>query len=369
MQTIKQRSVNLDLIRCLATLFVFCVHYFFHSGFYDTTVSGLAMFLMCLARNCFIICVPLFMLLTGYLMRTKKAEKAYFRKITKTLGIYVLASLLCLAYRLLAYPAEYSLPLGLYGIFSFQTAPYAWYIEMYIGLFFLIPFLNVLYNNLSSQRHKQWLLLVMFCTTALPSVVNIYRFFDLPWWLDPASSGNFYWIIPDWWVNIYPLTYYFIGCYLSEYPLKLKKRTNLLAILLTVLVYGAFCFYRSHGAVYQGGVWQEYYSAFTVILSVLVFNFFLLLDCGKLRESTKKWIARCSDWSLGAYLVSWIFDDLLYPQLCARIPGFLNRLPWFFLIVPAVAIASIAASAALNLVYRFLCKRVFSHFPRQRLTQ
>ena len=26
-----------------------------------------------------------------------------------------------------------------------------------------------------------------------------------------------YSLIPDWWIGIYPLTYYFIGCYLKEY--------------------------------------------------------------------------------------------------------------------------------------------------------
>ena len=32
-------------------------------------------------------------------------------------------------------------------IFNFTACPNAWYLEMYIGLFLLIPFLNIIYNN------------------------------------------------------------------------------------------------------------------------------------------------------------------------------------------------------------------------------
>ena len=46
-----------------------------------------------------------------------------------------------------------------FKLLDFTGAPYSWYIEMYLGLFLLIPFLNILYNNLASQRHKQILVI------------------------------------------------------------------------------------------------------------------------------------------------------------------------------------------------------------------
>ena len=96
---------------------------------------------------------------------------------------------------------------------------------MYIGLFLLIPFLNIIYNNLKSQKHKQILVWTLFCLTILPSMFNIFNFETSHWWAVPSSSDIFSKIVPAWWINFYPITYYFVGCYLREYGLKIKTKT------------------------------------------------------------------------------------------------------------------------------------------------
>ena len=85
----------MDIVRCTALFCVVSVHFFLNSGFYDETVSGWRMYLMTMLRTGFMICVPLFMVLSGYLMLHKKAEKSYFMKIGRTLVIYLLASFCC----------------------------------------------------------------------------------------------------------------------------------------------------------------------------------------------------------------------------------------------------------------------------------
>ena len=37
-------------------------------------------------------------------------------------------------------------------IFSFSTIPYGWYVEMWIGLFLMVPFLNILWWNCPSKK-------------------------------------------------------------------------------------------------------------------------------------------------------------------------------------------------------------------------
>jgi len=51
---------------------------------------------------------------------------------------------------------------------------YSWYVNMYIGCFLLIPFLNLLWNSLSSQESRRILVIVLLVLTALPSVLNVY---------------------------------------------------------------------------------------------------------------------------------------------------------------------------------------------------
>ena len=351
-----QRAVAPDMIRCFALFTVVGVHFFLHTGFYAQTVTGAIMYLGTVLSSFFRICVPLFLLLTGYLLRTRPLSKKHFPKIGKTLGLYVLASFACLAYTLLFQREQTSLFQELYGILGFTTAPYGWYIEMYIGLFLLIPFLNILYNNLQTQKQEQLLILVMLVLTAFPNILNIYRLFDLQWWIAPASSHSYYLLFPDWWTGVYPITYYFLGCYLSKHPLKMKPAVNLLSVLIAAIAFGSFNFYRSHNSAFVEGSWLGYGSLFVVILSVLVFNLFLVLDYSKLSSRIRLWLGRLSDWSLGAYLLSWVFDDAIYAVLCHFVPTVFARFPFFLLTVPVVYVCSLTASAVLNWVQKQLGK-------------
>ena len=65
----KERNINLDLIRCVAVIFVISVHFCLNSAFYEVTCSGMRMLIMYILRTAFITCVPLFLMLTGYLMK------------------------------------------------------------------------------------------------------------------------------------------------------------------------------------------------------------------------------------------------------------------------------------------------------------
>lgn len=84
-----KRDITLDAIRVFAVFSVISVHYFLHSGFYNTPVMGTRMFIMITFRQFFMICVPLFMILTGYLMSQKVLNKKYYCGIKKTLYICI----------------------------------------------------------------------------------------------------------------------------------------------------------------------------------------------------------------------------------------------------------------------------------------
>ena len=250
METKRIRDPAADLIRCAALFCVVAVHFFLNNGFYQELVQGPRMFLMVCMRNAFMVCVPLFMMLTGYLNQNAEVSRGYFRKLLRPLGIYVLASICCAAYQLLIQREAFSVLHAAAGLFSFRTAPYAWYMEMYIGLFLLTPFLNSLYTALDSKRKKQCLLAVLLILTALPSALNIFRAAGPAWWLQPSSDGAYHQLIPQWWRGFYPITYFFLGRYLREFPLKLRPALLGAALFLLVLLAGAFNFYRSRGSVF-----------------------------------------------------------------------------------------------------------------------
>ena len=346
----KARNIGADVVRCIACFSVVSVHFFHNNGFYENIVAGRRMYIMMLLRSFFVICVPLFMLLSGYLMRNKKPSVEYYKKLGKTIFTYVLASGACILYSALFLKETWSAANVIFGILDYTASPYAWYVEMYIGLFLLIPFLNILYNNIPSKNLKKVLLLALIISTILPSVLNTFDINGESWWKNPAMYASYNKLIPSYWTAMYPLTYYFLGCYLAEYGINIKKGLNALMIIATVLVFGTFCFWRSYNSVYIWGEWGTYSSLFVLILSVLVFTFFINLNYSKVPKWLQAVFKKISALSFGVYLVSWIFDNAFYPYLLQKVPQMTDRLPYYFVMVPLVFVCSLLLSWVIELV-------------------
>ena len=143
---LKRRNPAADIIRVLAFFLVVSVHFFLNNGFYSYAVEGNRMYIMTIMRSFFIICVPLFITLSGYLLQRKQLEKSYYKRIGKIIITYILASVFCVVYSILFLEQEFTIKTFILKVLNFSAAPYSWYVEMYIGLFLLIPFLNIVYK-------------------------------------------------------------------------------------------------------------------------------------------------------------------------------------------------------------------------------
>lgn len=350
------RSPAMDVIRCFAFLCVVSVHFFANSGFYLEPVVSPAMHLMTWIRSGCMICVPLFLLLSGYLLCHKKPDKRYYAKIGRTIVIYLMASAICMVYRRIFHSSSVNYtPLNvLRALLDFSGAPYAWYVEMYLGLFLIIPFLNLSWQAAESKRIRQVLLLALIATTILPNDTNAFVLGDAAWWRNPAASSAYLKILPAYWVGMYPITFYFLGCYLREYPLRMTKRANLLAIAGVFVLTGTYNSYRSNGVCFVSGPWTAYNALPALLLSVLVFSFLAERRYAWMGAKMRKVLKYMSDACLGAYLVSFIFDARFYGMLLGKIGSFENRIVFFSLIVSAVAVCSMLLSLAMNMAYGML---------------
>lgn len=346
------RNVALDIIRIVAVFTVISVHFFLNNGFYSQNVVGINMYIACIMRTLFGVCVPLFIILTGYLMSKKELSKKYYLGIKKTLVIYLLASAACIIFRVIRFDLNYTVKTAVLEILSFEGAPYAWYIEMYIGLFLLIPFLNLAYNKLETQKHKQILVGTLFVVTILPTLFNIYNFETAQWWADPTISDKFSPLMPDWWLGMYPIAYYFVGCYLREYGLKLKTRTLLLLFVLSTIIFGSFNYYRSYGVPFKTGLYAYWYGFQPFIMSVLLFAMLSRIKGDKIPDTGKYLLWKISDLALSMYLVSYIFDTYAYPRLNSAVEDMPSRLKYYFIMVPFVFVCSMLLSALLELIQK-----------------
>lgn len=298
MKTSLLRQSGLDIIKALAVFFVLAVHFFYNTHFYRTPLAGTDMGLQTFMRMTFLMCVPLFLILTGYLQANKEPRKGHFKKLIPIILIYLLYAMAAAVVREFYLGEHKSLVEWAKEIVTFRADGYAWYINMYIGLFLLSPYLNLIYKGLNTQKDKCILIGVLLLLTALPELTN-------------GKAGG-YVHFPDWWKTIYPITYYFIGNFIREYQFKVKKYKVFFVWLITCLLTVCLELHAAQGNVFRG-ISGYYGSLLVVIMSV---SFFLLLyQCHIKNTFFSKGVAIISVLSLDIYLASYITDRIIYKEL------------------------------------------------------
>lgn len=340
METKKQRAFGPDLVRSAAVLLVLSVHFFWFSGFYNQPLAGWGMYLSAWARMCCMSCVPLFMMLSGYLCIGKKWSPGYYRRLVPVLLSYVLAGAACLVFRVFYLKEALSGWEILHQFTGFGAAPYGWYIEMYIGLFLLIPFLNAAWNGVDG-RGRTALLWTALAVSILPATVN-------------SLAG----LLPDWWVDIYPAAYYFLGAWLREHPLKVRGGWLLLgwlgaagagAVTAAVLTWPV-----TGSGLFPWLPATDFNSAFVAAGSVCLFSLLLRLGERTWPRPVRWAVSHLAAISLQVYLISYVSDSLLYPHLAAAGLPAGRRLLWMPVFVCSSALLSCVAGQLLNWLVAFL---------------
>lgn len=329
-----KRLFGLDVIRSFAVLFVICIHFFLNTSFYVVPFEGANMLFQASLRWVFIICVPLFLILSGYLQSEKTPAENYYKAITPMLGIYILYSILSIAVRTL-YFKEYRTIIGwIADIMSFRANGYSWYINMYIGLYLLIPFLNILFNNIKNRREHNILLLTMIFITGIPGFFN------------NAPENIKFLHFPDWWLTLYPITYYFLGAYIREYRVKLNKPLAAVLFLLLVSFETLITSQLSKGRIFYNGVGD--YGSILILLQAALF-FLIFYDIDTNRKRLKSFCATISTVSLDIFLCSYISDRIVYDFVMNKIFVSQQQIIFYFIFIVAATLMLSAAIALIRL--------------------
>lgn len=153
MKKVTKRDIGLDITRIFAFISVVSVHFFLNSGFYNEPVLGRRMYLMSIVRTLCMVCVPLFVILTGYLMcnhtdiiERKNGLKQWLLRSSTIIETYVLATIVIIVFRILWLHEKFTLGMFVRNILSYNQ--YSWYVNMYLGLYIFIPFLNIVWNQI-----------------------------------------------------------------------------------------------------------------------------------------------------------------------------------------------------------------------------
>ena len=295
------------------------------------------MFLQAMCMNVAFTGVPLFLMLTGYLNANKRWSRKYFRSLVRVLSSYLFFVVVTILFRKYwLHQDDMSWFQWFLTIMNFSAVPYGWYIEMWMGLFLLTPFLNLLWKALPDVRHKCGLIAVLAIMSAFPSFLN-YHTLEL---------------VPNWWENLFPVMYYYLGTYIREYSPQIKAMWNMIAIVVVASVNPVMNITIFHGQEYQWFTISNH-SLTCAILATLLF-------VGLYRTNIRTGIwrtmfTRVSIVSLDIYLVCYIFDQLVYPYFKSLLGTDQTTLfLWWPAIVGSVIVLSYVAAEIKIMLFKLM---------------
>ena len=319
MKAPSQRNSGLDIVKASAVFFVPAVHFFLNTQFLQTSMVGSEMAIQTFMRMTFLICVPLFLILTGYLQANKEPNKAYFKKLLPVLFVYLFYAVAAACVREFYLGEDKTLLQWAKEIVTFKANTYAWYINMYIGLYLLSPYLNLIYKGLKTQKDKAVLIGILIFLTAMPELTN-------------GKAGG-YVHFPDYWKAIYPMTYYFIGSFIREYQFKIKRVITFSIWFVTCIGAVGLEWIAAQGGTFRG--YSGYYGSLIVVIMSVSF-FLMLYQCQLKNRLLAKGAALISVLSLDIYLASCITDKIVYAEVMEHIFQSQQQILPYFLPVVAV---------------------------------
>ncbi|WP_414838644.1 acyltransferase [Carnobacterium sp. TMP28] len=296
----KEREIGIDIIKCIAIFSVIGVHFILNTLSSINIKSSFDIMVLLSYRQFFIICVPLFLLTTGYLNIKKEPSIKYFKKIFFIVGVYLFYSILTLFFRNTFMNESFSLSDGVRMIFSFEAIPYAWYINMFIKLSLIVPFLNRLIK-VSSKKKLDWFLLFLIGVSVIPSTWNNFSSF-----FGYANVLR----LPNFLNDLYPIAYYVIGGYIKLYLPVLEKKYYLL-IGLAMYIFSIYVNFSYSSIGNISNAIKDYSSLFILIQAYCVFMYLLDKKIKKLK-SLNPLIIRIASHTLDIYLISYIVDNIVY---------------------------------------------------------
>lgn len=363
-----KRNIGLDLTRIFAFLSVISVHFFLNTGFYKIPLRGKRMFILATLRTSFMVCVPLFLLLTGYLVSAKKIPleignlKKYYKKIIPVLLSYAIGMTVIFAIYRLRGDRSYNLQKLVFGILGYKE--YSWYVNMYIGLFLLSPFLTNIWASIGDKKTHLALIAVFSLLTVGPTVFNVNDLTSLKAIFAAYDDNKINHLLPGWWYNIYPLTYFFLGAYLRTYVdfKKLRPAKVFLALILIIFASSAYNIWRSHGGSFQIRLWNSWGSLQNTASSICVFILINTLAPERVNEKIERFLAYISKLTFAAYILSALSDKLVYSFVNSNLGSVKESMPYLPIIILSSATLALVMAAGVE----FLTGKILEKSVREK---
>lgn len=344
MKTKKNFYPQINVIKAIASFSVTAVHFRnrVETSIPESAINNKLTLFFSTNYALFIFAVPLFLLTTGFLSVHKSIN---FKNVINIIKIYLLYLFMAFSSHSLMVLTNTRDSIGwiqmLTRALNFSLIS-GWYIELYIALALLIPFLNVLIKNLSKSEFKI-LIITLLMSVSFPAFVNA----------NPDFSVLH---LPNYWEIIYPVIYYFIGAYirLHHETIFIKSHT-LLFIYISSVLYIIQLLYR-HASPYTKA-FEGYYPSIINIL--LASSFFLLLF--KTVNKSNYLFDTIAKYTLSTYIMAYPIDKILYSRFINILVPTSNLIIASPLIVIVSFIITLVSGIILYEIFNYIWRHLEKH--------
>ena len=320
----RKRNFALDLLRVLACLLVIWQHAseYYYIGENVTIVHADSTYTIGFLTSFDRICVPLFVMISGYFLLPMKVPTGTFFKKRFTRILYPFL-FWCVAFAVyyVFYRGD-SLAACLTNIahipLNFGTeVGHLWYIYMLIGMYLLVPVLSPWLER-CTKRELQFYLGIWFITTFLPYIHLVF----------PAGWGECTW-------NVSPSLYYFTGFWgylvLGFYAKKYGVPSVISSVLMIIVGYAVSVYaFNTMVPLTDSAAEAELGWDFCCAnVALMTWGFFSLISRVKVKKDTKitAIITDISLCSYGMYLAHIMLLNAWHDLLADRLPNVLAAVP------------------------------------------
>lgn len=223
-----EKNMNIEILRVISTLAVILIHTLKSATtvFDDFFKVSDKMFYNMIINNLFW-AVPSFLMITGYLLLNKSTEikidtiikKYVFRMIFIIFTFGVLFAWIEIIFNKKEININ-QIYCSILNVIQGKTWDHLWYIYMLIGLYLIIPIIQVFFKNASKNLIEYSIILLFIFSSMLPMMENFNICIGI---ITPISS-------------VY-LLYLLIGAYFKKYKVTISdKKINFLLIFSVILI-------------------------------------------------------------------------------------------------------------------------------------
>lgn len=301
-----ERNANLDLFRVFSMILIIFIHSIDHSGVLEAAeISPTWMYIYVQFTYALTqICVNSYVLLSGYFL-----VKSKFR-LQKLLAIWMEVAFYSFLFKVI-FMALGEIPFSIVSLAScllpITTGRY-WFVTIYVGLYCIFPFLNILINAMNKKQHSMLILVLIGLFSAWISIhpafagMNSGRGWGLPWFA----------------------VLYLIAAWIRLYYKNDEKNTKMalicggscLAILTVMKVFA----WKTEITLLQqiAANWYKYDSLPVLIMTICTFIVFVNLQIKNKNFAT--FITKVGSATFGVYLIHahaevspWLWETLDLP--------------------------------------------------------